>query len=138
MQYIAKIYKEDESFLVEFPDIPGCLTYGNSLEEAMEMAKDALNGILSVRLKEKEPLPVSKTKANAKKGFYAIEVECNLAVAYTVFEARRGKSAAGLCRKMGISRQAFCNFENPHKSVSIPSLEKLAKALGKRLEISFV
>ena len=33
---------EDGGFWVEFPDIPGCLTQGSTLEEAFNMAGDAL------------------------------------------------------------------------------------------------
>ena len=35
------------SFMVEFPDVPGALTQGASLEEALEMAADALGAMLS-------------------------------------------------------------------------------------------
>lgn len=33
---------DDGSFLVAFPDLPGCITEGNSLAKALYMAQDAL------------------------------------------------------------------------------------------------
>jgi len=33
---------EQSGFVVSFPDLPGCLTEGDTLEEAVHMAKDAL------------------------------------------------------------------------------------------------
>ncbi len=41
--YPAVFHREDDgSISVEFPDLPGCVTCGASLEEAFRMAKDAL------------------------------------------------------------------------------------------------
>ena len=36
------IIHEEEGYWVEFPDLSGCFTNGNTLEEAMEMAREAL------------------------------------------------------------------------------------------------
>ena len=42
-QYIALIHKDDSSdFGVSFPDFPGCITAGSTLDEAREMATEAL------------------------------------------------------------------------------------------------
>jgi antitoxin HicB len=48
IQYPAKIKfdKNDKCYLVEFPDITGCHTYGETLEEAQAMAIEALSGYL--------------------------------------------------------------------------------------------
>jgi len=32
---------EDGSYFIQFPDLPGCMTCGNSLDEVVEMGKDA-------------------------------------------------------------------------------------------------
>lgn len=32
--YPAVFHKEENAYLVEFPDLPGCITYGNDLIEA--------------------------------------------------------------------------------------------------------
>ena len=46
IQYPAKIKKDNDSYNVEFPDLPGCFTYGNDLESALSNAKEALTGYL--------------------------------------------------------------------------------------------
>ena len=44
MDYIAIIHKEpDSDFGVSFPDFPGCITAGRTLDEAKEMALEALD-----------------------------------------------------------------------------------------------
>ena len=40
--YPAVFHEEDGGYTVTFPDIPGCVTEGDSLEEALRMAKDAM------------------------------------------------------------------------------------------------
>lgn len=43
MDYIAILHKEpDSDWGVSFPDFPGCITVGSSLEEARRMAREAL------------------------------------------------------------------------------------------------
>jgi predicted RNase H-like HicB family nuclease len=43
MDYIAYLHKEkDSDFGVSFPDFPGCITAGRTLEEARRMAVEAL------------------------------------------------------------------------------------------------
>ena len=43
LSYIALIHKEDDSdFGVSFPDFPGCISAGGTLEEARAMAEEAL------------------------------------------------------------------------------------------------
>jgi predicted RNase H-like HicB family nuclease len=41
--YIAIVHKDSESdFGVSFPDFPGCITAGSNIDEAKDMAQDAL------------------------------------------------------------------------------------------------
>jgi antitoxin HicB len=49
IRYPAKItfVKSDKRYLVEFPDLKGCLTEGATQEEALKNAKEALTGYLA-------------------------------------------------------------------------------------------
>lgn len=138
MQYVCKIEKEDDGYNVTFPDIPEAITCGFSLDEALEYAKDCLQAVLEYKLSENEPLPLAKTVVNEKEGLYSVQVDSRLAIAYEIFEARRGKSTASICRKMGITRQAYQRLENPKSNLSVSMLNRVAAALGKRLEVKFV
>ena len=44
-------------FTVVVPSLPGCITYGKNLEEAKEMARDAIEGYLHSLKKHKETIP---------------------------------------------------------------------------------
>ncbi len=56
--YIALIRKEaDSDFGVEFPDMPGCVTAGSTLDEAAAMAREALALHLEGLVEEGEAVP---------------------------------------------------------------------------------
>ncbi len=53
MHYIAIIHKDDNSdFGVSFPDLPGCISAGKTLEEARLMATEALETHVSYMIEE--------------------------------------------------------------------------------------
>lgn len=57
-QYIAIIHKEPESdYGVSFPDLPGCVTAGATLDEARDMAAEALAFHLEGLAEDGEPAP---------------------------------------------------------------------------------
>lgn len=60
MIYPAVFYPYSDNsggYVVEFPDLPGCVTGGKNLEEAMEMAVDAASGWILDELEEGNPVP---------------------------------------------------------------------------------
>lgn len=57
-EYIALMRKERKSdYSVDFPDFPGCVTAGKTLDEARKMAAEALQGHIEVMLEYGEPVP---------------------------------------------------------------------------------
>jgi predicted RNase H-like HicB family nuclease len=60
MKYPVVIHKESNTdFGVIVPDIPGCFTAGESIEEAIAMAQEAIECHLEGLLIDNEPIPVS-------------------------------------------------------------------------------
>ncbi|BCX15118.1 MAG: hypothetical protein KatS3mg097_010 [Candidatus Parcubacteria bacterium] len=57
IQFEIILQPESEGgFTVIVPELPGCVTYGENLEEALIMAKDAIKGYLHSLKKHKEPI----------------------------------------------------------------------------------
>ena len=46
LAYPAQIEKQDDVYLVTFPDLENVMTYGASIEEALHNAEEALNGCI--------------------------------------------------------------------------------------------
>jgi predicted RNase H-like HicB family nuclease len=58
MDYIAIIHKDaDSDFGVSFPDFPGCITAGRTLDEAKDMAAEALSGHIEILREAGEDIP---------------------------------------------------------------------------------
>ncbi len=59
--YVATIESAEEGgYIAYFPSLPGCITEGDSLEEVIAMAKDALAGYLETRKDLGWPIPKEK------------------------------------------------------------------------------
>ncbi len=58
--------EEQPGFCVTFPDLPGCVTQGNSLSEAMEMAQDAASGWVLDELEDGNSAPAATALRDVK------------------------------------------------------------------------
>lgn len=56
---------EDGYFIASVPALPGCLTEGKSVEEAIDMARDAIRGYLEGLVEDGEPIPEETGPAKA-------------------------------------------------------------------------
>ncbi len=62
MEYIAYLHKDRKSdFGVSFPDFPGCVTAGKTLEEARKMAVEALSVHIEGIMEDREAIPNPST-----------------------------------------------------------------------------
>lgn len=58
----------DGVYLIDFPDLEGCSTFGKTVKEAYEMAEDALNLALWDREENKKSLPTPSSPLDLKYG----------------------------------------------------------------------
>ncbi len=62
MEYIAYLHKDASSdYGVSFPDFPGCITAGKTLDEARRMASEALAMHIDGMIEDGEALPEPST-----------------------------------------------------------------------------
>lgn len=84
--YVALLRKDDKSdFGVEFPDFPGCVTAGETLEEAQRLAREALELHLDGMVEDGEDIPapssvdaIMAVPANRGAMVFLVEVETEL------------------------------------------------------------
>lgn len=79
--YPALFHKADEGgFWISFPDLPECLTQGEDMQEAYEMAMDALGLAIVSREENQEPLPAPSTPGTIPldKDTFCVVVEFDL------------------------------------------------------------
>ena len=62
LNYRVLLRKEPEGgFTVVVPSLPGCITYGETLEEALAMAREAIELYLDSLIAEGEEIPTDET-----------------------------------------------------------------------------
>jgi len=74
MHYIAvfhPVQEKEGAYVVTFPDLPGCVTQGDSFLAAFNMAQEALDGFLDVLRQDGEPIPKASYYNEAMKKAHA-------------------------------------------------------------------
>jgi len=138
MKYYARIKKcGDREYLVDFPELSGCLTEEKSIKQAKENAKEALNGWLAASCDHELNIPDPVTRKS--RNYYAIPVDLPLAFAIYLrkFRMKRSISQAEVAKKLGITQQAYAKLESPEKAnLSLKTIQKLLEAF--EVEFDFV
>lgn len=141
MYYTAKITQDPEekreAYNIEFPDVPGAVSCAFSMQEAFEYAQDALDMMLEEVLVGRMAMPERKTEPDETKGLFRIDVGARMATALEIHRAKGSLKSATVAKKMGMSPQSFARLLKPTSNVSVAMLDRFAKAVGKRLKITF-
>ena len=88
--YIAIIHKDPKSdFGVSFPDLPGCISAGRTIDEAKEMAQEALALHIQGMLEDGEEVPTPSSLEDVM-----ADPEYSDAVAFLVVSAPESKPKA--------------------------------------------
>ena len=117
MEYIAYLHKERKSnFGVSFPDFPGCISAGKTLEEARRNALKALSLHIEGMLEDREEIPPPSSLDSladdvAMKDAVAFLVDVDIADKVERFNITARKSQMKeidrIAKKMGMTRSAY-------------------------------
>ncbi len=133
MKYYCQLIAEEDGYFVEFPDLPNVFTEGSTVEESIQNAYEALNGVLEVDVAHGQ-LPEEPVTRGSN--LYPIEVATHIDIAIQLRKLRGKNSQDTIASKLGLTYQAYQRLENPLKSnPTVKTLEKLAKAMGEPLSI---
>jgi antitoxin HicB len=132
MVYNCTIEKDGDMFIAQFPDMPNVQTFGNTHEEALAMAQEALEGCLEADISRGLPIPPPAYKEG-----YPVPVASHIILSLRLRELRGEQSQTDIARKLGLSYQSYQRLENPRKAnPTIKTLEKIAHAFGRELTVS--
>jgi antitoxin HicB len=121
-------------FTVRFVDLPGAITEGDTEEEALFNAAEALTGMLDFFIEEGRAIPAPSQEVS---GAHYIAPDSKTQSALLIRQARGNTELAQLARAMNTSWPGAQRLENPRHWPSLKSLDRAAAALGKRLVLSF-
>ncbi len=128
--YYARITKQNDGYLVEFPELPGCLTEGTSRQEALENAREALSGWLFVAIKHGDSIRMPKKHRG--QNYYPVAPDIDVSIPLLLLWARKinGLTQAEVAKKIGVTQQAYGKLEIPGKSnPTLKTVSKLISAL---------
>jgi len=138
IEYPAKIIysKTDKCYLVEFPDLPGCMTYGDTIEKALSNAQEALTGYLESIDLRKIDIP----KPSRLKGMDVHLVHPEKQVAFAMWlktkRAENNLTQKAAAEKLNINFQSYQKYENPRKAnPTLKTIERIEKVFNEKLLI---
>jgi len=141
MQYTALVTKAGKQTLAEFPGCPGCQTFADPGEDIVERAEEALIGWLEAHLVSGQAPPEPTTvRSRGRAKAVQIPIPATLGVTLAVRWARKrgGVSQAELARRAGLSQPVVARLEDPDHNPTLSTLERVAAALGARLDIGLL
>ena len=130
MQYPATFLQEDGGYIVTFRDIPEALTQGDSYEEALEMAQDALATAMDFYFEDNRPVPMP---SQALDGEVMVSLPLSIWSKVLLLNEMLNQhvSQVDLAKRMGIKPQQVTRIVNLEHATKIDTLVEAFKALGK-------
>ena len=90
--YPAIFHNVNGSYWVEFPDLPGCQTYGKTIDETVGFAQEALSGYLLTMIEDKIKFatPSNMSDIKCEENSFSTLISCNidLEIGYEETESR--------------------------------------------------
>ncbi|HVV94678.1 MAG TPA: type II toxin-antitoxin system HicB family antitoxin [Hyphomicrobiales bacterium] len=129
--------REDEGeYVVAVRDLPAVVTAGDSFDEALELAADAIEVVIAAHMAR--DLDIVSPSA-IRHGEHAVALPAPLAAKASVYAAWKasGLSKSELARRLGRSETEVRRILDPGHGTKLDQLDEAARALGGRLAVSF-
>ena len=137
MKYAAKLTPDRESggYTVTLPDVPEAITQGDTREEALRHAAQALEAALSFYVERDAPLPQPKHTGRYRVGVRAL-TEAKLAL-YSAMRTQ-GVTRAELARALRWQKSQVTRLLDPNHASRMEQVEFALASLGKEIEIRII
>ena len=133
--YPARLQKDKAGFfLVTFPDFPEAATDGETMEESLHNAADALEEAIAGRINRGDTVPrPGPVKTRQRR----VPVPAQIAVKAALYMAVKdaGIKNTELARRLGADEKEVRRLLDPHHRSKLPRLEAALEALGRKLVI---
>jgi antitoxin HicB len=135
--YPVTLTQDGKFIKVNFPDIPEALTQGKDREEALVMAKEALELAMEFYFEDRRPVP---EPSKAKRGQAVIELSASLSAKVLLLNEmlRQKVRPVELARRLQTTPQEVNRLTNIRHTSRIDGIAGALKALGKTMEIRAV
>jgi len=130
----VNLRKSGKFIVVSFPDIPEAHTQGLDRDEAMAMAKEALELSMEFYFDDNRPIPMP---SEPRRGQAVVELAPSLAAKVLLLNEmlRQNVRPVELARRIGTTKQEVNRLTNLKHSTKIDRIDVALRALGKRLNL---
>ena len=127
----------DGGFVVTFRDIPEAITQGETVEDALIMAKEALETAMEFYFEDKRCVPAP---SKPKRGQHTIELPTSLSAKVWLLNEMVAQNIrpAELARRLNTTPQQVNRLTNLRHTTRIDAIAAALHAMGRQLEISVV
>lgn len=135
MEYRVHIEKDDNgAYLVTAPDLPEVVTFGDTVEDALAHAVDAIETAIVGRMSDRDDIP-SPTKARRGERLVALPTLSASKIAlYTAMRASK-VTQAELARRLGWHPPQVARLLDLRHASKHDQLDQAFAKLGKRLDV---
>jgi len=134
-QYPVFLTPADEGgYVVTCRDLPELVTQGESIDDALEQAADAMDEVFATYLTEGLDLP-PPSKARRREHLVAPPAEAVAKAALYVAMRQAGISKVQLAKRLGVDEKEVRRLLDPHYGSKLPRIAKAISLLGQRLVI---
>jgi antitoxin HicB len=136
MKYPALFTPGDNGgFVVTFRDIPEAITQGDTEDDALNMATDALLTAMDFYFEDRRPVPAPSSPVEGER---LIDLTLSASAKVLLLNEMLAKNvrAADLARLMGIKPQEVNRIIDLEHATKIDTLAAAFKALGRDLELA--
>lgn len=134
LTYGATLSHEEDGIVVTFRDLDNVITEGDTEEEAVFNAQEALDGVLASMTAHGDEIPVPSDIKDSEFGI-AVSPEVAAPVLLHVLRTQQHKSLSDVAKTLGKSYQAVQRMERQGSNLTLKSLKMAAAALGATVEI---
>jgi len=122
-------------FVISFRDIPEALSQAETLEEARDVARDALITAMDFYFEDRREVP-APSKAKRGEELVALPPSVSAKVELLNRVVQTNARPIDLARRMGIKSQEVTRILDLHHATKIDTLASAFRALGYELELS--
>jgi antitoxin HicB len=133
--YGVRITREGRDFVVSVRDLPEVTTSGDTLEQALDLAADAIDVIMQMRMEDGEGLPAPSP---VRKGEHPVSPPATTAAKATLYQAWRetGITKVELAARLGAAENQARRLLDVKHASTLAALEKATRAMGYQLVVS--
>ena len=134
MRYPVSLTRDaNNTFLVTFTDVPGAITYGDTIEEALERAPDALLTVFDALMKDRREIPPPSAT-----GRYFVTVPALEAVKVVLYQTMWNDhvNKAELAKRLKWHPPQVDRVLNVRHGSQLEQVEAAFRVLGKQLVLS--